>query len=92
MPATGSKDALRKFSCDRLGELGKGRGGGIGEGGAEAFDGLEGLVLVDDDRGDVLVGLLQRLERLKAAIGKQQVAGGAIVGHVGRGRLPCAVM
>ena len=48
---------FEEFFLRRLGELGEGSGGGIGEGAAEAFDGLEGVALVDDDRGDVLVGL-----------------------------------
>ena len=76
---------LEELFLGFLGELGKGGGRGIGEGAAEAYDGLEGVLLVDDDRGDVLVGLVQRLEGLGAVIGQQLVMAGPFVGHVGRG-------
>jgi hypothetical protein len=54
-----------------LGKLGEDGGGGIGEGAAKAYDGLEGLFVVDDDRGDILVGLIKRREGKEAVVGEQ---------------------
>ena len=51
-------------------ELGEGGGGGIGEGSAKAFDSLKGLFVVDDDCGDIFVGLIERCEGKEAAVGE----------------------
>jgi len=54
-----------------LGELGEDGGGGIGEGAAKAYDGLEGLFVVNDDRGNILVRLTERREGKETAVGEQ---------------------
>jgi hypothetical protein len=50
---------------------------GVGEGAAEALDGLEGLRGIDDDGRHVLVGLVERLERDGGLLGQ------AVVGVAG---------
>jgi hypothetical protein len=63
----GCEEAL--LGCGR--ELGEDVRGSVGEGAPEALDGLEGPVRVDQDGGEDLVRLLQRLERGEAVIGQQ---------------------
>ena len=70
-----------------LGEFGEGGGGGIGEGAAEAYDGLEGPRFVHDDRRDVLVGLFEGLNALEAAVGKEHGADDLDGRRCGLGRL-----
>ena len=67
----GVERLLQELRLGGFGERGEHVGGGIGEGAAEALDRLERPIGVDHDRGEVLVGLLQRLEGPKAAIGQE---------------------
>src|SRR5579859_3731452 len=51
------------------GEPGEDGSGGIRKGATKTQDALEGLLVIDDDRGDVLVGLLERGEGKETAVG-----------------------
>ena len=86
-------EGLEELLLGVLGQLSEDGGGGIGERAAEAFDGLEGLVVVYDDGGVMLVGLLQRCESLEAAVGEQLgrriVGGGRGDADVGLLVFPC---
>lgn len=70
----GVEAGLKKLFLRVLGEFAEGGGGGVGESGAETDDCLEGLLFVNDDGGDVLVGLFERLKGLKAAVEEEHGA------------------
>src|ERR1035437_313370 len=71
----GIKAGLEELLLGLLRHPGKGGGGSIGERAAEAFDGLKGLFVVDDDGGDILVGLIERREGNEATVGEQLCGG-----------------
>lgn len=66
-----------------MGEFAEGLGGGIGEGGAEAEDGLEGVPVVDDDGGRVFIGFIERGECGGAVVGEEFLGGGFGGGEFG---------
>src|ERR1035437_2619492 len=84
----GVKTGLEELFLGFLREFAERGGGGIGECSAEADNGLEGLLFIDDDGRNVLVGLFEGFGSLEPAVGEQHRAddfdGGRNGGGCGR--------
>ena len=82
----GIETGFEELFLSVFGELGKGGGCGIGEGTTKTQDGLEGLFIVDEDSGDILVGLIERREGKETAVGEQLRGAGDLGSRGGRRR------